>query len=574
MFSISQCARNSNYDGSVALNIRHYFFKNELLNGAYLFAFLIAFATHSIWLAHCAICPNIPLWYNLVYNLPVVTRILDTGIIMSTLGALLIAISVFVIEGLSNSNSSIKSKVLLNESEIIPFVVCFVIIVFSINNQTRVTILLPLLLFTIHIIIKFANVVSLLRHPSRLEVAMQRIFVDSIIESIQIPPANKTHSMEISEIQELLNEQKTHYLNALSLGDTIEVQRRQHYIELALQCFIETDESQCDKIIKLLDVIATTVNQLNNPDEQKVYIRFIAKLYVYTIRNQSDQCSISQQLGVIFWKMMWGESYTIRTVIHQQLIVDEIIRQFSGYIVLVLIGSARDACDDATVESRFYNILDIYSLLICDAIQNNSQTTVEKLVHQLNKWMEHSHHLLTESNEKQTQHTYHMVRMKDNFLLLIQSVILTQAITREKLSKELFEIIPPMLASSPLFPYLQQSIIIIEKTNLLREFTVSDIHRLICIKNTDREFIFHDKSLLIYTAYMMIRTYLRKSQNYVIRYSEDLVLDASLIDIFTQNITNVRSFINKYQRIIHQYAELTDVDIDEILKEMKDLKVK
>ena len=97
---------------------------------------------------------------------------------------------------------------------------------------------------------------------------------------------------------------------------------------------------------------------------------------------------------------------------------------------------------------------------------------------------------------------------------------------------------------------------------------------MIRIKNTEDEFIFHDKNLLIYTAYMMIRTYLRKSQNYVICYSDDSFLDASLIDIFTHNITNIRSFINKYQRIIHQYAELTDVDIDEILKEMTYLKVK
>ena len=46
------------------------------------------------------------------------------------------------------------------------------------------------------------------------------------------------------------------------------------------------------------------------------------------------------------------------------------------------------------------------------------------------------------------------------------------------------------------------------------------------------------------------------------------VLDESSIDIFTQNITNIRPFISTYQRVIHQHTELTDADIDEVLNKL------
>lgn len=556
-------------------HMKKYTFNNDVWNFAYLLAFSIAFASHSIWLASCSICLDVPSWHGFVNGLPSLSTLVKPDIIISTLSALLIAMSIFVIEGLSNSNSSIKSKVLLNESEIIPLVICFVLVVFQINDQTRILTLIPILLLTIHIIIKFTSLIRLLRHPSRLEVTMQKTFVTAINDSMQSYDAPSDHSIEISEVQELLNEQKFRYLNTLALGDKLEIQRNEKYISLALECILKNEKQAYHGLfIEALDDITTTVNQRNNLNEQKSYLQFVSKLYVYAIRYQSNDHPVSQLIGQSFNKILWIELQESRSDKHQQLITEEIIRLFSGYIAPVLVGTANNTNDESIIVSRFYNLLDTYAPLIGIAIEYHQAESVRKLVFEVNKWVQHYHHLLRESSNIPPHYVYRMIQIKDHFLLMMQSLVLAQSILHNTFFKEIFEALTKVLHDSPLFPSLEQSIMMIEsnedKNDSSRLFNIDHLLRMYA---NDNEFRFVDTTSIIYTTYMMVRTYLRKANTYSI-YSPDYpIQDSSIIDAFAQQIVNLLPFMTEHKHLIHQYAELTQMDIDEILGEINQIKI-
>ena len=553
-------------------SIKQFTFKNRLWNISYLLTLSFAFATHSIWLAHCDICPDVPFWYNFVNCLPLVTVGIKPDLVLQILGTILVSIAVLIIEGLSNSNSSIRSKVLLNESEIIPLVVCSVVIVLMINDQTRITILLPILVFAIHMIIKMTDLVNLLRHPARLEVATQRLFEISMHESIKQHPISNDNSIGLLEIRELLNEQKIRYLNALSLGDNVEIQRSQIYFYLALTCIVKYGNEPGyynlqKEFIQQLKTITSAVNQHNNLDTQKDYVRFIAKLYVYTIRNQD---SSSNDIGMLFHQIMWLE-LEIRADKHQQSIEDEILRQFSDYIFNALVGSARDKSADAVALTRFYKILDSYMLLMSIAIERNQTQTTKNMAQHLTKWIKHNYEYYIENSSKiQPQHVYVMVRSKDYFLLIIQSFIFAQATITGKFQMDVFVYITELLAKSPLFPYLEQVVMTIEQITLMNE--INNIGHMLRFENDSNVFLFERSKLIICITYMLMRTFLRKNNFYQVDYKDDCILDIVIIDRFISTIKDLEIFFATNKHIIHQFAELTSADIDELLIDLKNLK--
>jgi hypothetical protein len=175
------------------VNLRLYQFTDTRLNISYIITFLIAFATHSIWLKRCSICLDVPFWYHLVNWFPKVAPVIDPSIIIPVLGALLIGIFFFVAESLRDTNTSVRSRVILKQSEIVPLTGCFVLLMLLINTETRITFLLPALMLTAHTLYSLGTILRLLADSQRMHDASIIVFKEEArAELLTIQKINMT----------------------------------------------------------------------------------------------------------------------------------------------------------------------------------------------------------------------------------------------------------------------------------------------------------------------------------------------------------------------------------------------
>lgn len=280
--------------------MRKYLFTHAVLNITYLVLLGVAFATHSIWLASCSICLDVPIWYNFVGWFPKASQVIDPGIIVPAIGALLVGIFFFVAESLRDTNTSVRSRVILKQSEIVPLTGCFVLLILLINDETRITFLLPALILTAHTLYALGTILRLLADSQRMHEASIIVFKEEAHTEL-LTALQDQHDQNQSAV---LREFQAVASTALNNGDVSQYVYAQSYFEAYLDVVLTANSHDGLKNFQVAykDLITTTQIVDRMAIYQKVITK-IFKMYISTLRKQkyAEAERILHLLHLIQW---------------------------------------------------------------------------------------------------------------------------------------------------------------------------------------------------------------------------------------------------------------------------------
>lgn len=264
-------------------HMKKYTFNNDVWNFAYLLSFSIAFATHSIWLVSCGICLDVKLWHGFIEKLPRATRVGNPDIIVPAIGALLVGIFFFVAESLRDTNTSVRSRVILKQSEIVPLTGCFVLLILLINDETRITFLLPALILTAHTLYALGTILRLLADSQRMHEASIIVFKEEAHTEL-LTTLQDQHDQNQSAV---LREFQAVASTALNNGDVSQYVYAQSYFEAYLDVVLTANSHDGLKNFQVAykDLITTT-QIVDRIGMYRKVITKIFKMYISTLRKQ------------------------------------------------------------------------------------------------------------------------------------------------------------------------------------------------------------------------------------------------------------------------------------------------
>lgn len=263
--------------------IKKYIFKRNSWNIIYLLSFLFAFATHSIWLKRCNMCFDVPFWYDFVGWFPKVSLVIDPSIIVPVLGALLVGIFFFVAESLRDTNTSVRSRVILKQSEIVPLTGCFVLLILLINDETRITFLLPAFMLIAHTLYSLGALLGLLAHSQRMHDASIIVFQEEALAELFAAPQDQYDQNQSAVLREFQAVAST----ALNNGDVSQYVYAQSYFEAYLDVVLAANSHDGLKNVQVAykDLITTT-QIVDRIGMYRKVITKIFKMYISTLRKQ------------------------------------------------------------------------------------------------------------------------------------------------------------------------------------------------------------------------------------------------------------------------------------------------
>jgi hypothetical protein len=542
-------SRSSDYDRSIALQIRHFLFKNELLNVAYLVTFLIAFATHSIWLAHCAICPNVPLWYGFVNWFPKVAVVIDPSIIIPVLGALLVGIFFFVAESLRDTNISIRSRVILQQSEIVPLTGCFVLLMLLINAETRITFLLPAFVLTAHTLYSLGTILRLLADSQRMYDESIAVFKEEActeLLTIQKSQYDQNQSAVLREFQQIAS-------TALNSGDVSQYVYAQGYFEAYLDVVLveNSNDGLKNLIVAYKDLIITTQIVDRNAIYQKVITK-VFKMYISTLRLQKyEQAKDILQLLVL---LQWPQDEISQQKTNQ--ICSIINTQFDSYFRGCL-PATTSAEGQKEYQMWLQTTLDVVYYLTLTGIERNMPAIVGDYLTSMYNLVEATCHEINNSvSNPNGEFHYQVARQVDAFVLRVAACSLKHDVDNKQVNHGLFNhemfntLIDTVKKSSPTFYYLIHAI----------ATWSCQKNKQILMCNASDGLI--DKSIYTLTTVMILHQ-LRKTHNvYAPGFCDESLCTKANIQEFIQALHDDAQWIRDQQAMLMTYIEDIDGEIN------------